>query len=124
MSESRIVSVDVGGTFTDALYVDEHGALNSYKLPTATPQTMAALLERTLGRTKASDELLYSTTATLNSLLGGDLPTVGLIVTSGFRDILETARLPASAGEASGNQLPRRRPRIALGDGGGMAGLR
>lgn len=108
MSESRIVSVDVGGTFTDALYVDENGTLNSFKLPTATPQTMAAVLERTLGRPKTSDELLYSTTATLNSLLGGALPNVGLIVTSGFREILETARLPAGAGEASGNQLPPR----------------
>jgi N-methylhydantoinase A len=108
MSESRIVSVDVGGTFTDALYVDEHGELTSYKLPTSTPKTMASLLEQTLGQTNASDELLYSTTATLNSLLGGALPNVGLIVTSGFRDILETARLPASAGDAAGNQLPRR----------------
>ncbi len=108
MPDTRIISVDVGGTFTDALYVDENGELNSYKLPSAIPQTMSNLLARTLGNTTSADELLYSTTATLNSLLGGELPDVGLIVTSGFRDILETARLPSSSQSASANQLPRR----------------
>ena len=107
MAGSRLISIDVGGTFTDVLCVNELGELQSFKLPSVTPDGFAEMLTASLGQTAASDELLYSTTVTLNSLLGGELPNVGLIVTAGFRDILETARLPESAGEAPPSRLPR-----------------
>jgi N-methylhydantoinase A len=108
MSGSRIISIDVGGTFTDILCVDAQGAIQSYKLPSVEPGGFAAMLNAATGRTSNRDELLYSTTVTLNSLLAGELPQIGLIVTAGFRDILETARLPISAGEAPPSPLPRR----------------
>jgi N-methylhydantoinase A len=104
------VSVDVGGTFTDVLCVDATGKTGSYKLPSVAPDKLAGLLEQSIGTSSARDELLYSTTVTLNGLLGGDLPPVGLIVTKGFREILETARLPPSAGNAPPSALPRRDP--------------
>jgi N-methylhydantoinase A len=108
LSNLQSVSVDVGGTFTDVLCVDATGKTGSYKLPSVAPDKLAALLEQSIGTSSARDELLYSTTVTLNGLLGGDLPPVGLIVTKGFREILETARLPPSAGNAPPSALPRR----------------
>jgi N-methylhydantoinase A len=104
----RLLSIDVGGTFTDVLCVDAQGAIKSYKLPSVAPERFAGVLNEALGHPAAADELLYSTTVTLNGLLSGEFPRIGLVVTSGFRDILETARLPASAGEAPLSQLPRR----------------
>lgn len=108
MSGTRTISIDVGGTFTDVLCVDEYGTIQSFKLPSVLPNAFAATLNTALGQISNRDELLYSTTVTLNSLLGGTLPQIGLIVTAGFRDILETARLPESAGEAPPSRLPRR----------------
>ena len=112
MAGSRLICIDVGGTFTDILCVDDQGEIQSFKLPSVTPDRFAEMLTASLGQTTASDELLYSTTVTLNRLLAGELPNVGLIVTAGFRDILETARLPESAGEAPPSQLPRRLVRL------------
>ncbi len=90
------------------LSVDANGAINSYKMPSVAPERFARALDDTLGHLTSSDELLYSTTIALNKLLGGEIPRIGLVVTSGFRDILETARLPASAGEVAPSQLPPR----------------
>ena len=106
MSDSRTISIDVGGTFTDVLCVDEQGAVQSFKLPSVQPDAFAATLNTALGQISNRDELLYSTTVTLNNLLGGTVPQIGLIVTAGFRDILETrARLPESAGEGPAESL-------------------
>ncbi|HCU89448.1 MAG TPA: hypothetical protein DGR97_05880, partial [Gammaproteobacteria bacterium] len=108
MRGPRTISIDVGGTFTDVLSVDESGVIQSFKLPTVAPSEFASTLNSSLGQISKQDELLYSTTVTLNSLLTGTLPHIGLVVTAGFRDILETARLPRSGDKASSNQLPRR----------------
>ncbi|MFT4561882.1 MAG: N-methylhydantoinase A [Gammaproteobacteria bacterium] len=108
MSHSRLISIDVGGTFTDVLCVDDQGLRKSYKVPSGAPNEIASLLEKTIGEIGSNDDLLYSTTVALNSLIVGELPPIGLIVTNGFRDILETARLPDSVGEVPPSQLPRR----------------
>ncbi|MDA0822003.1 MAG: hydantoinase/oxoprolinase family protein [Proteobacteria bacterium] len=108
MSASRLISIDVGGTFTDILCVDAQGDRQSYKVPSGAPQDIAGLLEKTVGEIGLNDALLYSTTVALNSLIAGELPRIGLIVTMGFRDILETARLPESVAEVPPSQLPRR----------------
>jgi N-methylhydantoinase A len=108
MSRSRLISIDVGGTFTDILCVDEQGLRQSYKVPSGAPQEIAGLLDKAVGGIASNDELLYSTTVALNSLIVGELPRIGLIVTIGFRDILETARLPDSVSEVPPSQLPRR----------------
>jgi N-methylhydantoinase A len=94
------ISIDIGGTFIDVLLEHADGRIASRKLlhdeqaPAAIVATALADLGCTAGE---AVELLYSSTAALNSLLTGSLPAIGLIVTSGFRDLMETARYaPAS----------------------------
>ncbi len=99
-----VTSVDVGGTFTDVLRVGTNG-IYPQKISNLEPDNLKKLLNETLG---GEATFLYSTTAMVNALLTGKLQNVGLIVNNGFRDLLETARLPFSVGVEPGNQLPRR----------------
>lgn len=92
------LGVDVGGTFTDLIYYDdETGEIRVAKEPT----TPAAPEEGVLAAVAAavpSDGLaaaryfLHGTTVGLNSLLTRTGAVVGLLATSGFRDVLEMAR--------------------------------
>lgn len=96
-------AVDIGGTFTDVLAVGDGGRLAVAKLPSrgrdlaasfrAGIEAVTADAPRTNG---AGAEYLYGTTLALNALLTHRLPRVGLVVTAGFRELLETARLPAT----------------------------
>jgi len=97
------VSVDVGGTFTDCLVLDEKGELNKFKAST-TPKDpsdgfMNSLekaarhykldLRRFLGTV---DILIHGTTLATNTLLTGRGARTGMITTKDFRDILEIRR--------------------------------
>ena len=89
-------AIDVGGTFTDVMTLDAAGTMTTTKLPTM-PGGLDACVRAAVDAARAAaapDELLYSTTLALNALLAHRLPRIGLIVTAGFRDMLETARLP------------------------------
>jgi len=101
----NITSMDVGGTFTDILCVGADGTIKPHKISNLEPDNLKKFLKRTGGDAAT---FLYSTTAIVNAVLTGKLQNVGLIVNKGFRDLLETARLPASVGVEPGNQLPRR----------------
>lgn len=102
------ISVDIGGTFTDVLLQDANGRITSRKLPYSTQALAAAFgagVSAVEGEAHGAFELLYSTTAALNGLLTGALPPIGLIVTQGFRDLMETARYAPAGLEAP---APRR----------------
>ena len=101
----NITSMDVGGTFTDILCVGADGTIKPHKISNLEPDNLTEFLKRAGGDAAT---FLYSTTAIVNAVLTGKLQNVGLIVNKGFRDLLETARLPASVGVEPGNQLPRR----------------
>ena len=92
----RLVGVDVGGTFTDLLYLDRTaGDVNLAKVPTTTDnQAFGVLeaLERAGVDLAALDLLVHGTTTTTNALLERKLATTGLITTRGFRDVLELGR--------------------------------
>ena len=105
MTEKKIVSIDVGGTFTDALVVAPDGAICAYKFNNSNKLQIKKFLQQ---HEDLNTTFLYSTTAAVNALLTGDFPNVGLIVNEGFRGLLETARLPERAGKDKGSQLPRR----------------
>jgi len=95
------VSVDVGGTFTDLIALNEDdGSLVNIKVPT-TPKNPARGVEEALqefltsqGRGTISS-VIHATTIAANALtgqMGLELPKTSLITTKGFRDIIEIGR--------------------------------
>ncbi len=78
----RIASVDVGGTFTDVVYLDS-GEIKVYKGPT-TPRNPEIGVMEGLKRFDPPDLVVHATTIATNSLLGQvnlELPKVALITT-------------------------------------------
>jgi N-methylhydantoinase A/oxoprolinase/acetone carboxylase beta subunit len=96
----RRLGVDVGGTFTDLIYVDDDaGQILVHKLPT-TPDdpsrgTVQGIKELTeLAGTKPSEleQVFHGTTIATNIVIEHNGAQVGLITTEGYRDILHIAR--------------------------------
>ncbi len=97
---SWIIGVDVGGTFTDFhVYDDESGALRIHKTP-STPDNPATAVLRGLNELARAGEvdlakvsrISHGTTVATNSLLQRRGGKVALLVTEGFRDLLEIGR--------------------------------
>jgi len=93
------IGVDVGGTFTDLIYLDERtGAVRAGKgpsRPAAVDEGVRAVVTATLSSEEiaGAEYFLHGTTVGLNALLERAGARVGLLTTSGFRDILEVRRL-------------------------------
>jgi len=93
---TKIAGVDVGGTFTDLVLVDEAtGEVRLAKVPT-TPENqafgvLAALAEAGVALGELAT-IVHGTTTTTNALLERKIAKVGLITTRGFRDVLELGR--------------------------------
>ncbi len=95
------VGVDVGGTFTDFLLVDEQGNSKIYKVP-STPKDPAIAtmkgLEEMAGEGPLRDFLsqvdiiVHGTTITTNAVLTKTYAKTGFITTKGFRDYLNERR--------------------------------
>src|SRR5919109_36197 len=94
------LGVDVGGTFTDLIYVDdESGTVLVHKLPT-TPEdpsqgTVQGIRELTgeAGQSpSALDGVFHGTTIATNIVIEHNGARVGMITTEGYRDILHIAR--------------------------------
>jgi N-methylhydantoinase A len=103
------IGIDTGGTFTDIVSVDSSsGAMRVTKV-SSTPANPAIGLVRgvraILAEAGASPAevagLAHGTTVATNALLQGQISALGLIVTAGFRHILEIAR--QSVPEGYGN---------------------
>lgn len=92
------IGVDIGGTFTDVVAVDEEGRLHGGKTPsTPTSPTDGVItgLERAREagvNVRATEFLGHGTTVATNAVLEDDLPPTALVTTEGFRDILEIGR--------------------------------
>ncbi|MCX7644817.1 MAG: hydantoinase/oxoprolinase family protein [Rhodobacteraceae bacterium] len=91
----RVAGVDVGGTFTDLVLIDETGAVRLAKVPSTTDNqargVMAAFAEAGADLA-ALDLIVHGTTTTTNAVLERKLARTGLITTAGFRDVLELGR--------------------------------
>jgi N-methylhydantoinase A len=103
------IGIDTGGTFTDIVCVDDKsGAMRVTKVA-STPANPAVALVRgvhaILGQSGAGVDdlavLAHGTTVATNALLQDEITGLGLIVTEGFRHILEIAR--QSVPEGYGN---------------------
>jgi len=84
------VAIDVGGTFTDFVWL-KNGVLQALKLSTTIPQENAVLegIARIGERPK---RIVHGTTLATNALLEGKWARTALLVTQGFRDLLEIGR--------------------------------
>lgn len=91
------IGVDVGGTFTDCVGVDPStGELSVAKVPTSRPDvergTAEAIETLTRSNGRPAETVFHGTTLVTNAIVERKVPRVGLICTSGFRDILEIRR--------------------------------
>ena len=125
------VGVDVGGTFTDLIYVDDDsGVIRVHKLPT-TPEdpsqgTVQGIREiaAEAGEDPATlDQVFHGTTIATNIVIEHTGATVGMITTEGYRDILHIARHKKPLNFSNYQDLPwqrypvvRRRYRLTVAE--------
>jgi len=97
------IGVDIGGTFTDLVIVDQSGGVRAFKVPTDPSDPargVLAALERggesfdlTVGEIlKRCSHFVHGTTIATNTVLERKGAKVGLLTTRGFRDSLEIRR--------------------------------
>ena len=97
------VGIDIGGTFTDLLVLDEQSGqvVARHKLlstPSSPDDAAIAGLRESLATVDAETDpqisfVCHATTVITNALLQHATAHVGLITTAGFRDVLEIARM-------------------------------
>ena len=102
MSQFR-VGIDIGGTFTDIVFLNAEGRLFTKKVPSSVDNYARAIVE---GMSEVFDEasinpsdiheIRHGTTVASNAILELKGARVGLITSAGFRDVLEirTLRMP------------------------------
>ena len=93
---SRIAGIDVGGTFTDLVVVDDDTfEVKIAKVPTTVHNQafgVLAALDAAGVDPATLDAIVHGTTTTTNAMLERKIARVGLITTKGFRDVLELGR--------------------------------
>lgn len=93
---SRMIGVDVGGTFTDVFVLDEaSGVADVAKVPTTRPDQSGGFLDGIAQRVdnlKTVGVVVHGTTAGTNALLERKGAKMGVITTEGLRDVLEMRR--------------------------------
>src|SRR4051812_4973654 len=94
------IGIDVGGTFTDLVAIDQGGATTLTKVP-STPEDPSIgvlngleLLAQRLGLDRAAllaqtDRIVHGTTVANNALLERKGARLGLLTTEGHRDVIE-----------------------------------
>ena len=94
------VGVDIGGTFTDIVFLDEDGRIHTKKVSSSVDDYARAIvdgLREVFEETELSGrevvEVLHGTTVASNAILELRGARTGLITTEGFRDVLEIRRL-------------------------------
>ena len=94
------VGVDIGGTFTDIVFLGADGKIHTKKISSSVEdyaQAIADGLDQVFGETglqaSAVEELRHGTTVASNAILESKGALTGLITTKGFRDILEIRNL-------------------------------
>jgi N-methylhydantoinase A len=92
----KIIGVDVGGTFTDLMLLDDaQRSVRIAKVPTTLDNQAFGVLGAVEEAGAALNEIgavVHGTTTTTNAILERKIARCGLITTKGFRDILELGR--------------------------------
>ncbi len=88
-----ILGIDVGGTFTDFVLLDEVGRVRIHKLVTTARDPSLAILEG-IDELQAGLQtaIVHGATVATNALLERRGARTALITTSGFGDVLEIGR--------------------------------
>jgi N-methylhydantoinase A len=88
-----MIAIDVGGTFTDIIAVDEKGNITAAKVPTDIKATESSVIEgaKRVG-IKDQNILNHASTYGLNAILTRNFRKVAFLTTEGHRDILDFAR--------------------------------
>ena len=116
------LGVDVGGTFTDVLLVDEAtGATWRAKTP-STPADQSVGVRNGVEKACAAAgialrevaQVLHGSTVATNAILEGKGAVVGLVTTRGFRQVLQIARSYVPGGLAGWIIWPKPEPLAAL----------
>ena len=103
MTKQFRVGVDIGGTFTDIVFLANDGELHTRKVSSTVDDYGRGILEgirevfATTGlKPDAINEIMHGTTVASNAILELAGARTGLITTRGFRDVLElrTLRMP------------------------------
>ncbi|NDD41739.1 MAG: hydantoinase/oxoprolinase family protein, partial [Rhodobacteraceae bacterium] len=93
---SKMIGVDVGGTFTDVFILDEaNGTAEVAKVPTTRPDQSGGFLNGIQQRVSDLSQIavvVHGTTAGTNALLERKGAKIGVICTQGLRDVLEMRR--------------------------------
>jgi N-methylhydantoinase A len=102
VTDACFLGTDVGGTFTDFVFYTASGELHCFKVPSTPTRPGASILtgideiKTTLGLDDASWLHLghtHSSTIATNALIERRGARIGLLVSSGFRDLFELQRL-------------------------------
>ena len=92
----NVLGVDVGGTFTDLIYVDkENNIIEFAKVPTSPKNQAFGVMDAIKKADLKLDQvklIVHGTTTTTNALLERKLSKTGLITTKGFKDVIELGR--------------------------------
>jgi N-methylhydantoinase A len=116
------LGVDVGGTFTDLLVVDEAtGRTFRDKVPSTPDDPSRAVVAGARQVCEANgiapgeiELFLHGTTVATNAVLEGKVAKVGLVVTEGYRHILQIARSLVPGGLAAWIIWPKPEPLAPL----------
>jgi N-methylhydantoinase A len=118
------LGVDVGGTFTDLLLFNEaNGQFWRHKTPSTPHDSSVGILSGVTAICANAavdpadvDILLHGTTVATNAVLEGKGARVGLIVTEGYRQMMQIARSFVPGGLAGWIVWPKPEPLAALED--------
>ena len=94
------IAIDTGGTFTDVVAIDEaDGSRYALKTPSTPADPSIGLLDGVRKAAEAAEQgegavarLLHGSTTATNAVLQHQFDGLGLIVTEGFRHVIEIAR--------------------------------
>ena len=88
---SRVVGVDVGGTFTDVVVLDGE-SMDGHKVRTTADQSDGVARALSDAGIDEGTTILHGTTAGTNALIEGRGARTALVTSPGFEDLLEIGR--------------------------------
>jgi N-methylhydantoinase A len=95
-----VIGIDIGGTFTDVVALDEKGVVATFAKVPSTPQNpenavligVDKILKQSGAHVDELDRVVHSSTISLNAIIERKGARLGILCTQGFRDLLIIGR--------------------------------